>query len=82
MTMSFIPSPTTRNWSRSGFVDLFAPIDLDGGGAGVAAMTLGTLVASNTNNADDTPTSSIRKHKSGVWIDFKEIYEVVNCNKI
>ena len=39
-------------------------------------------MASNTNSTDDTPTSSIDKHKSGVWVDFEEIYEVVNGNKI
>jgi hypothetical protein len=39
-------------------------------------------VASNTNSTVDTPTSSLDKRKSGVWVDFDEIYEVVNGEKI
>jgi hypothetical protein len=49
-----------------------------------ATTAIGTSVASNTNSADDTntPTSSLGKHKSGVWVDFDEIKEVVNGEKI
>jgi hypothetical protein len=52
------------------------------GGAEPAATATGTTVASNTNNTADTPTSSVDKRKSSVWVDFDEIYEVVNGEKI
>jgi hypothetical protein len=58
-------------------------VDLLGtGGAGPAATATGMPVASNTTGTDDTPTSSLSKRKSGVWVDFDEIYKVVNGNKI
>ena len=59
-----------------------APIDLDGGGAGEAVTATGLPVGSNTNGTDDTPTSSVGKRKSGVWVDFEEIYDMENGNKI
>jgi hypothetical protein len=58
-------------------------VDLLGtSGAGPAATATGTPVFFNTTGTDDTPTSSLGKRKSGVWVDFNEIYEVVNGNKI
>jgi hypothetical protein len=45
-----------------------APIDLDGDGAGVVVMAIGTPMGSNTNSTDDTPTSFVDKQKSSVWI--------------
>jgi hypothetical protein len=58
-------------------------VDLLGtGGAGPAATATGMPVASNTTGTDDTLTSSLNKRKSGVWVDFDEIYKVVNGNKI
>lgn len=59
-----------------------APIDLDGSGAGAAATATGTPVGSNTNSTDGTPTSSVGMRKSGVRVDFDEIYEVLNGNRV
>jgi hypothetical protein len=59
-----------------------APIDLDGDGAGAVVTAIGTPMGSNTSSTNDTLTSSISKQKSSVWVDFEEIYVVVNGNKI
>ena len=63
-----------------------APIDLDGGG-GEGATTTRTPVCSNgsTPSVVGTGTSSrpgVGKHKSAMWADFDEIYEIVNGTKI
>jgi len=56
-----------------------APIDLDGGdGGGGATTAIGTLVSSNSTDG----ISSVGKRKSGVWVDFDEIYETVNGSQI
>jgi len=61
-----------------------APIDLDGGdgGGGAAsapsATATGTPVGSNSTNG----ISSVGKCKSGVWVDFDEIYETLNGQKV
>ena len=58
-----------------------APIDLDGGGGAEpapSATATGTPVGSNS--IDDT--SCLSKRKSSVWVDFDEIYETVNDQKV
>jgi len=61
-----------------------APIDLDGGDGGggaeptPSAMATGTPVGSNSTDG----ISSVGKRKSGVWVDFDEIYETVNGQKV
>ena len=59
-------------------------IDLDGGDGGggaepaPSATTTGTPVGSNSTDG----TSCLGKRKSDVWVDFDEIYETVNGQKI
>ena len=61
-----------------------APIDLDGGDSGgwvesvPSAMMTGTPIGSNSTDG----TSCLGKRKSGVWVDFDEIYETMNGSKI
>ena len=56
-----------------------APIDLDGGDSGGGAATAtGTPVGSNSTDG----ISYVGKRKSGVWVDFDEIYETVNGQKV
>nr|AWA44676.1 putative transposase [Saccharum officinarum] len=55
-----------------------APIDLDGGG-GEGATATGTPIYSNGSTPSVATTSSgVGKHKSAVWADFDEIFEIVN----
>ena len=62
----------------------FAPIDLDGGDGGggaesaPSAMATGTSVGSNYTDG----TSCLGKRKFGVWVDFDEIYETMNGQKV
>jgi hypothetical protein len=58
-----------------------ALIDLDGS-VGALATATRMPVGSDTNSINGTPTSSVSKRKSGVWVDFEEIYKVVNGNKV
>ena len=57
-----------------------ALIDLDGGDGGGGAApapsttTTGTPIGSNSTDG----ILSLGKRKSGVWVDFDEIYETVN----
>ena len=58
-----------------------APIDLDGGGgaeSAPSATAIGTPVGSNSTDG----TSCLGKRKSGVWVDFDEIYETLNGQKV
>jgi len=61
-----------------------AQIDLDGGDGGGGAApapssaATGTPVGSNSTDG----ISSVGKRKSGVWVDFDEIYETVNGSQI
>ena len=58
-----------------------APIDLDGGGgAEPAPSATATWTPVGSNNTDGI--SSLGKRKSGVWVDFDEIYETVNGQKV
>jgi hypothetical protein len=59
-----------------------APIDLDGGG-GEGATATGTPIYSNGSTPSVATTSSgVGKHKSAVWADFDEIFEIVNGREI
>jgi len=61
-----------------------APIDLDGGDGGggaepaLSTMATGTPVGSNSTDG----TSCLSKRKYGVWVDFDEIYETLNGQKV
>jgi len=61
-----------------------APIDMDGGDGGGGAEPVPSVTATGTpvgSNSTDG-TSCLGKRKSGVWVDFDEIYETVNGQKV
>ena len=61
-----------------------ALIDLDGGDGGGGAEPVPSVTATGTpvdSNITDG-TSCLGKHKSGIWVDFDEIYETVNGQKV
>ena len=61
-----------------------APIDLDGGDSGGGAEPAPSMTATRTSVGSNSTdgTSCLGKHKSGVWVDFDEIYEIVNGQKV
>ena len=58
-----------------------APIDLDGGDGGGGAEPVPSATATGTPVGSNS-TSCLGKRKSGVWVDFDEIYDTVNGQKV